>query len=279
MNKIWGVVVCMLLLANTGYASRAVSDETKSKVQVSGNVTVTDITPADTTVEPCEPPSELRTSDLCAQWKAADAASVAANAAKIANEQMGHANWIAAGAAVLSFTAMIAALASAWFSMRTLHAERAWLTVPPNGTPSITASADSRGRTTGVEFNPGILWENSGRSPALDVQFAAKMIRVEPNDVPKPPSLPLTGYGAPLAMGHKIHPGITMLSQHDLRDFVDGKCQILIYSICSYKTVFDVFERRGSTYCTLLKVTQGKSIDGRRTINVIADYVIDNTVT
>ncbi|MFT3997473.1 MAG: hypothetical protein QM667_08705, partial [Asticcacaulis sp.] len=69
-----------------------------------------------------------RSSELCAQWEAVDAARDGVDVSILALTNSRHANWIAGIAGVLSFVAMMAALAAAWYSRRTLHAERAWMT-------------------------------------------------------------------------------------------------------------------------------------------------------
>jgi hypothetical protein len=81
MNKLWTRLIIMLLLTSSSMSYAEVQSSHSAppaKVEVSGSITVADITPnkEDMASTPCDPPSDLRTSDLCAQWKAADAARV-----------------------------------------------------------------------------------------------------------------------------------------------------------------------------------------------------------
>ncbi|MGA9659517.1 MAG: hypothetical protein WBQ60_10505 [Asticcacaulis sp.] len=74
MKKLWLVVVgVMLFIALPALAADPkVAHDKTMKVEVIGEIKVADRT--DPTQSPCAPKSEIRTSDLCAQWKAADAA-------------------------------------------------------------------------------------------------------------------------------------------------------------------------------------------------------------
>jgi hypothetical protein len=64
--------------------------------------------------EPCDPPSNKRTSDLCAQWKAADAAKSAAQAAW----------WVGiAGSIIGAITLAIAWAAARWARKAAIHTE------------------------------------------------------------------------------------------------------------------------------------------------------------
>ena len=81
MGKMWKSVVVYSLIAAFPLASSvfAASPEVKpTKVEVVGEVKLApEVKVLDATTVPCDPSNELRSSDLCAQWKAADATQMA----------------------------------------------------------------------------------------------------------------------------------------------------------------------------------------------------------
>lgn len=110
--------------------------------------------------QPCSAGEDQRSSDLCAQWKAADAAKSSADAA-----------WLFGTLGSLIGTLTLAAAgAAAWYASKAaaaanqaLRSERAFLTFK-----DAVASASSKQQ----RFSVGMVFENTGSSPAIEPQVA-----------------------------------------------------------------------------------------------------------
>lgn len=77
MKKIIAVIVGALILPCAGQA--ATKSGSAAKMEVSGTLDINDVSPGSAADVACARNEDERTSDLCAQWKAADAARDAAN--------------------------------------------------------------------------------------------------------------------------------------------------------------------------------------------------------
>lgn len=111
---------------------------------------------------PCGPSQDRRNSDLCAQWKAADAARDAANAARESAEY----NWWQLWVGVIGASGLLGALGLAlhanWIARDTAKRQlRAYI-----NTGEITASSASKDNT---EWKIQIEWVNGGATPAKTV--------------------------------------------------------------------------------------------------------------
>ena len=123
MKKLWLVVVgVMLCVTLPSVAAQPEAEQKSTKVEVVGDVHIArEVAKSDTKDAPCIPPKDLRTSDLCAQWKAADAASVSTRYAMLGL-------WI-------SVFTLIGVAVTVWHTQQTvriahetLQADRAWIT-------------------------------------------------------------------------------------------------------------------------------------------------------
>lgn len=76
-----GVVASALVVCAAFAAEEGASPRLSRDIQRIANVLENEASSADPTVEPCAPGVDNRSSDLCAQWKAADAAQQSADAA------------------------------------------------------------------------------------------------------------------------------------------------------------------------------------------------------
>lgn len=129
--------------------------------------------------QPCEPGEDVRTSDLCAQWKAADAARASA----VWTERM---FWLSLVGLLVGAGTLFAAVMAARYAKHAarearrtadtahnalVYSERAWITV------DLFADGDFTFHPTGSASLP--VWlevKNIGRTPALNVHTDMTMI-------------------------------------------------------------------------------------------------------
>jgi len=136
--------------------------------------------------QPCEPGEDLRTSELCAQWKAADATAAAA-------DWTARTFWLAVFGTALGTGTLMAAFFAARYAKRAasearraadiardalIASERAWLTVELH--PDSDLSFD---RTGGCGLSVYLTIKNIGRTPALNVQTNMEMVAMRQNHV------------------------------------------------------------------------------------------------
>lgn len=223
MKKIWVVVVGVTLLA---FGSLAQADtkksppEVPSKVEITGRVDVSDVTqrPADPTQQPCDPPQNVRSSDLCAQWKAADAARDSATWSMVS--------------AIVSTVTLFAIGFGFWQTQDTQQREyRAYLKPVIKG---IEADDKSVGVLATVE--------NYGRTPAFDLHGSYK---VEIGTIfPEEPTWLL--YDMPVSFS-ALHPGkpevlngaIPMIvDPSKMKKLIEEQCTALVTIELNYRDVF-----------------------------------------
>lgn len=122
---------------------------------------------------PCHPGEDDRTSDLCAQWKAADASARAASW----GASVGLATWIGV---ILGFGTLVAAALAAKYAgdaalatTRTLHNDRAWLFASDKSPErDILSGSEWRGaRFDGERLSVSIV--NTGSGPAFNIKMRA----------------------------------------------------------------------------------------------------------
>ncbi|MGN6207595.1 hypothetical protein [Asticcacaulis sp.] len=258
MKKLWLVVVgAMLFVCLPAYAAKPGAEKQPTKVEVVGEVKIAEpLGKPDPVVVPCPPDKDIRTSDLCAQWKAADAASRAANAADVANEKIFHANVVAGLSAVFSSLAMAGALASAWYARRTLASDRAWMT-----RTELTIS-----NKTGFEEGhwPYIMvmhtWKNTGRSPALECcTFRDEKICLPTDELPKFQADFSREHPTAVGFDCKINSHAFTISNSLLEEVMTGKKVIYAYGCVRYK---HIHSNKFVETETCLKVTFDRSPNG-----------------
>jgi hypothetical protein len=128
---------------------------------------------------PCRPGNDLRNSDLCAQWKAADAAAESA-------AWTGRMFWVSLFATLVGAGTLLAAFMAARYAKRAAEAsqnsadiakdafiasERAWLKVDLHAESDLTYSS-----TGGLHLMVYLTIKNIGRTPALNVHTNMHMV-------------------------------------------------------------------------------------------------------
>jgi hypothetical protein len=129
-----GIIVAVAGLALVGVShppeSKAQPENAKKQTEISQKsdnasfaVEVTDKT--DETTKPCAKHKDNRNSDLCAQWKAADAAAKAADASVSAADAAWKQFYLGIGGLIIGFLTLVAAGAAAIYARRAAeHTER-----------------------------------------------------------------------------------------------------------------------------------------------------------
>jgi hypothetical protein len=168
MKKLWLIIVgAILCVCSPSYAANPVTETKPTKVEVVGEVKIAE-PPAkpDPSIVACEPDKDIRTSDLCAQWKAADKARSSAYAA-----------WWAFGTGTaLNFLTVV----GLWFTYRATKRQldiaesalsvdaRAWLEVECSIQGHMQRSAPYPDIEWGlVKIDSKLI--NVGRSPATEI--------------------------------------------------------------------------------------------------------------
>ncbi|MNK31863.1 hypothetical protein D3C87_503070 [compost metagenome] len=138
------------------------------------------------TDQPCLPGYDLRSSDLCAQWKAADAASESAawTARNFWLSLLG--TVVGAGTLLAAFMAAIYAKHAAKEARRSadiakdafIASERAWLTVDLHAGSDLTFHP-----TGGCSLFVYLTIKNIGRTPALNVHTSMEMVPMRQDHV------------------------------------------------------------------------------------------------
>ncbi len=185
---------------------------------------------------PCDPGKDNRNSDLCAQWKAADAA---ANSAWWA--------WVSGLAGIVSLFgvifALVLALHSNWIARDTAKRQlRAYISIEPGG---INEVVDGIHR---VPFN--II--NNGQTPAYEMEHGGDFLIVEGNPMEFDPSINGRLTGQTATTDQSLGPNSNRFSYAYLEaalcapflDKIDAKeASIVHYGYVTYKDVFGISHR------------------------------------
>lgn len=189
---------------------------------------------------PCDPPKDVRTSDLCAQWKAADAADRAALwtiVSFVVGTIVNVATLIFVG---LSFTetrkSSNAAVDAAKAAMNTLQAERAWMTISKIevGQPHVVDGGE-------CYVNIGVTWTNIGRSVAINTNYTTGFNPDAPETAPHfgEENTKESGINSPtLAPGANETPILISVPIQSLDDAKSGKIVPCIYASVTYQDIF-----------------------------------------
>lgn len=129
--------------------------------------------------QPCAPGTEIRTSDLCAQWKSADAASEGAR-------WTARTFWLSVIGTLFGAGTLIAAFMAARYAKHAAQearrsadiakdamvaSERAWLVVEPFAESDITADIGG-----GAHLFVALAIKNIGRTPALNAHTSMRLV-------------------------------------------------------------------------------------------------------
>lgn len=234
MRKGLAVVVGVALLASavrSAAADRPAKAETvATKVQIVGPVEVQTHEKSDPTNQPCPNGVDVRTSDLCAQWKAADAAYVS-------NRKASQANWISVFGTLFSGVAMIGAIWSAIYATRTLNAERAWMMMD-RVEPTNIKKGDDVGDLPDKGMRLVSTWKNSGRTPALEV-FMDSQVAVLTNSETMPIFQPNFDNGPTMVGSNSEESGKAYwVSAENLRKMAKREVKVVIYEACQYRDIY-----------------------------------------
>ena len=192
---------------------------------------------------PCYPLSENRKSDLCAQWKAADATRDSADWTVIAFIVGTVLNLVAL--TVVGFTfretrkATAAAMAAAERARETLWADRAWIT---SKFPKLEWSGNVGPGKKPVRGSGGVSvkWENTGRSPAINVRYAVAQY-FQSAGHPVPTFADFTEYREipALGVGSCVTPTAEAIPIEDLGHFANGELDLYFYSRIEYEDLYE----------------------------------------
>jgi hypothetical protein len=194
--------------------------------------------------EPCDPPYSKRYSDLCAQWKAADAASDSAWWAAFAG-------WFGG----LSFLGVLVALGLAFHSnciardtaKRQLRAYVSLLEINP----------DTIERNDGQFLELQIVWTNAGQTPALAViancnwqDFDGELpldFNYPPN--PKPDQVD----PVPIGPGRILISRIPHIPEPIFRAVRQNKRRLFIWGWADYRDIFSTKRTKRTEFCYELR--------------------------
>ena len=232
MKRLWLVVVGAIhCIALPCIAAQPEVDRKPAKVEVVGNVHIArEATKADPKDAPCVPATDQRTSDLCAQWKAADAADASARYAMFAL-------WISLFTLIGVAVTVLHTQQTVRIAQATLQADRAWLT--PR-IPKITwkGHRDPDGKPYQPVLSIRLQWENTGRSPAVNIRHFAQF-RLIPKDTHPPAFTPdKVHHVAALGVGRPFNPLLQKIAGEFAVQYLTREADLYVYSRIDYDDVF-----------------------------------------
>ena len=271
-------VICLLFVSSACSAALAKRDGSQSTSVESafsdaGNVTAAKPQTPDADLG-CEPGTDVRKSDLCAQWKAADAAKVSADWTE-------RTFYLGVGGALIGFFTLVAAALAAGYAkqaaketergavaaVETLKSARAWILFDTVFHGGITNSADNRsGQSKFIKdgIHIAVQWINSGQSPALNVEALIdyKLIGLDGVIPTFIPTWKSDGNGT-IGMNNKFLTDDLFIDDETTKQFRSGNIKIIVYSAVRYTDVFSPSEQRLSQSCLSFLHYGGQSIDAQ----------------
>lgn len=272
------------LIVIGGGALAAPKAPAPQKVEVINTVQTSEVAKPekpDPTTVPCDPAADMRTSDLCAQWKAADAARDGANwtlwafiIGTIINlgtlvfvgltfRETRKSTKAATQSADASEISAKAAVDAAVGAGELLKADRAWMTTV---TPEVSCFVAGDGaKVLGAEIKINLKWTNTGRSPALNFRSSTEVGWMEGPDQthienPRPEK---TSAGLSLGVGAVYAPAFGVIKKEDAVRFAAGEIDFYVYSSCEYEDVFHPGTIRRSAAYFRLTALKDKVRHGR----------------
>ncbi|MEQ8305031.1 MAG: hypothetical protein RIA09_00595 [Hoeflea sp.] len=193
---------------------------------------------SDKLTQPCEPESDERESDLCAQWKAADAAKKSADWSV----------YLGLGGTFIGILTLGAAFAAAYF------ARSAVLETRRIGESQVRAymaeeKIDFAYPKTGYDEHPFeidivVHWKNYGQSPALECAIKTIPLIVAKENIDKPISNLIgalknmeLGSGT-CAMNRSVHSRNAQYERHEVTGWQNGDFEFVVYSVIAFRDVF-----------------------------------------
>lgn len=197
---------------------------------------------------PCDISRPERTSDLCAQWQAADAAL---ESAKWAEREF----FLGIASALASIITLVAAVAAAKFARDaaiqtangamaardTLNAQRAWMLLAEVETLFlINARTDTGTIDNGIGFR--IKWTNKGLTPALrfgsNLTCSLRYLDGRENTVRLDKPLSDDRRNVVVAQGASVYSFPAVLDDEQARDFRAMKLSVHLIAECAYDDIF-----------------------------------------
>lgn len=188
----------------------------------------------------CTQGHDKRESDLCAQWKAADAARDAAE----------YGFW----ALFVSTVGTVLLVWTLWETRANARRElRAYVSVKVNGT-SMTIIPGK-----GIAFAPDALTHNGGSTPAYDIVSFANVIALPPEAASRYLARSLPIEQKALSGGSVLHAGSDlpvefklkiMIPMNEIDEVLNGQRSLYIYGTTAYLDTFNV--RRRTDFCFTL---------------------------
>lgn len=223
--------------------------------------------------EPCEPGDDDRQSDLCAQWKAADAAYEAA----LWN---GRAYWLGVAGLVVGIVTFASAFAAARYAKRAaeeakrtadeasaanalaqkshIESERAWITT------EIIFEADTRVTDDALSLEISIWNTNIGRTPALDVSSNIRIVNAIDPAAPKR----ILEEMCKTSLRDRGEDGVVVVPQQKYKrrwfPTIDGPDEGFTNSYvigCITYGIIGIEERKQNAFCFILMTTMPNGIE------------------
>lgn len=198
-----------------------------------------EVTPekSDPLAQPCaEGIYEKRSSDLCAQWKAADAARSAAKATWLSVILSGLATFGVGVTIWYTIKGTRAANVSAQAAIDTLHSNRAWVAFSGWQQGGYSGILDGKKVEHGQVFNT--IFENYGASPAINCRIQRHYELVAFDHPVTPISVPEDkdpGNSTVVATGQKINSFAIMLDDSEAADFRERKSKV----VCVFEVIYN----------------------------------------
>ena len=227
---------------------------------------------------PCLKGKDARSSDLCAQWKAADAAASSSDAAWLFGTLGSLIGLLTLGAAASAAifakkaavetekganAALVAAAQSAEANEIARGGDRAWMCLQ-----SYQQGMLQNVRIEGDVIEDGLgfipVWANLGKSPAVNVKVF-RDFKVIPFGTELPIFTPIMdGSRMTVAPTLQMSAAIAALTDNETKDFRAQRTQVALYSRVEYNDIYNLGVQRISEQCVLITHQLGtrSTIDG-----------------
>ncbi len=165
----------------------------------------------------------------------------------------------------------VAAIQAAKSAGDILKAERAWMTclVPD----AMWSGGIAGAMPINAELQPVLQWENSGRSPAINVRSVTTFAYVSSGKgVPNFSRIPNLDFGMPLGAGKFFSPALSKIPTNVTIAVLNGSFELFAHSKITYESIFEPGVERSTEICFQLSpflLIQPAS-QGKISCNVIA---------
>lgn len=196
--------------------------------------------------QPCEPGDDKRDSDLCAQWKAADAAASAAWWASVGTWVSSISGFFVVIALFLAFQSNRIARASAQAQLRPyVHADGVGWALRVNGGDTF--------------LDMKVQFRNAGQTPAKNVRMGAVAYFTKPDEAPPNVNMMVDVSTEKQPLGPASCVSVTVISpliEADATEVWAGKKNLFVVGVATYEDPFSKVERKTTCH---YKITLGKA--------------------